>query len=213
MKKYIFLLFLVFIVSSLFFAKNLAVTIYPETDQVQFLSGNVCYVTDGQKNFSLIQINSTWIGFNDTVLNIDSSNNSTVTLHYVSNNISNVTSHNDILNFSMVTDNSDIVEFNLSGFTDGYVLYINLTLNEGLESVNNSIFFNQSSCNEKTFLITRAENYDIVIDTSIDYLDTGAVALVYGSDPYDGREDVDQDGIVNYQDTGEVALHYGESYS
>ena len=213
MKKYIYPLFLVFIVSSLIFAKILAVTIDPETDQVQFISGDICYVTDGQMNFSLIQINNTWIGFNDTVLNINASNNATVILHHVSNNISNVTDHSDILNFSMVTNNSDIVEFNLSGFTDGYVLYIDLVFDEGLEVVNNSVFFNNSSCNGKTFLIIRAENYDVSIDTNIDYLDTGATALVYGSDPWYGREDINEDNKVNYLDTGEVALHYGESYS
>ncbi|MHA1289204.1 MAG: hypothetical protein ACTSPB_17590 [Candidatus Thorarchaeota archaeon] len=63
-----------------------------------------------------------------------------------------------------------------------------------------------------TGLFGIARDWDVNRDGVGNYQDTGAVALVYGSDPYDGREDVNDDAKVNYLDTGEVALHYGEGY-
>jgi len=57
-----------------------------------------------------------------------------------------------------------------------------------------------------------ARDWDVNRDGVANIQDTSAVALVYGSDPYDGREDVNNDNKVNIQDMSGIALHYGEGY-
>ena len=62
--------------------------------------------------------------------------------------------------------------------------------------------------------IGHTSHSDTNMDMEVNYQDTGAVALEYGSSGAPGwiPEDVNDDGDVNYQDTGAVALDYGENY-
>jgi len=143
--------------------------------------------------------NESWVEINDSSMNVTVSNNMGEDMNvsfYWGSNDSLIGIDNDVSNNSVA---SIIIGFNYIHYQQ-YWWYV---------TINSSSYNNRSN---DWWFKGEAYDWDINRDNQMNYQDTGAVALVYGSDPYDGREDVNNDAKVNYQDTGEVALHYGEEY-
>ena len=141
--------------------------------------------------------NESWIEINDSSMNITVSNNLAEEMNvsfYWGSNDSLIGTDTGVSNNSVA---SVIVGFDYIRYQQ-YWWYVTV----------NSSSYDQRS--DDWWFKGEAYDYDINRDNQTNYQDTGAVALVYGSDPFDGREDVNGDNKVNYLDTGEVALHYGE---
>ena len=141
--------------------------------------------------------NESWIEIDDHSMNVTVSNNIGETM-----NVSFYWGSND----SLIGTDTDVVNNSVASVTIGFD-YTNYQQYWWYVTVNSSSY---DQLSESWWFKGEAYDYDINRDESVNYQDTGAVALVYGSNPYDGREDINGDNKVNYLDTGEVALHYGE---
>jgi len=89
------------------------------SSDILFETGNITYkVNSGSMSFNRIIINASDICFNNTNLNISSSNNCYVNLTTLSSNIVGASVNDKVLGFTSYTS-SGMVYFNISGFEKG----------------------------------------------------------------------------------------------
>ena len=175
-------------------------------------SGGTAYFCANQTlHLSVIELNSSYVKFNETKFMIDSPNRVNLSLDYMTENISTESEGFDILRFYANTS-LGLVYFNLTeSFDDDYLLLVDNVFSRVIYLDNTNISFNYTTPSNTFFTVVKPYYFDIVLDGTINNTDKTNLLNNYLSTE-DIRADVNNDGVVNYIDRSKIQAMFGFTY-
>jgi len=170
---------------------------------------NTYYATNSTLAFSRIEIQPSYVQFNQTRFSINGAERTNITLSYLTEDISTANEGSPILSFYS-TSPSNIVYYNMSNITIAFLVLLNNSYHSGVIPQSETASFNETSSSDSFFTLKKAKSPDIDVDGIINETDISLLLLQYNDEGQ--REDINGDGVVNYLDRSLVQVSQGGNY-